>query len=223
MQSKGSAMAFFFVLLVMCVGAFAAFSALTSGRESPGVPIESGTPMEATGTVLVGSSPVPTDTPAETPSPGSELSTPVAPTATPVPPSTPTPPPSPTPSVSPTATGTSTRLGPAPPSGSYQYRVARNEQDCNKGGIIGGSVYDAAGNGLAWAKLRIYNDYGWDPRPFKESEGPPQAGKYEFTMGSEAGLFHLVIVDNDGQPVSPSVDVYYDPSCSQGLDWERVQ
>ena len=221
MQSRGSAMAFFFVLLVMCVGAFAAFSALTSGRESPGVAIESGTPMEATGTVPGGSSPVPRDTPAETPSPGSELSTPVAPTATPVPPSTPTSPPSPTPSVSPTATETSTGPGPVPPSGSYQYRVTRNEQDCNKGGIIGGSVYDAGGNGLAWANLRLYNDFGWTGS--KQSEGPPQAGKYEFTMGSEAGLFHLVILDNDGQPVSPAVDVYYDPSCSQGVDWERVQ
>jgi len=219
MQSKGSAMAFFFVLLVMCVGAFAAFSALTSGRESPGVAIESGTPMEVTGTVPVGSSPVPTDTPAETPSPGSELSTPVAPTATPVPPFTPTPPPSPTPSVSPTATETNTGPGPAPPSGSHQYRVARNEQDCNKGGIIGGSVYDAGGNGLAWANLWLYTE-GWDGT--SQSEGPPRTGKYEFTIFG-AGLFHLVILDDDGQPVSPVIDVDFDPSCSQRVDWERVQ
>jgi hypothetical protein len=42
-------------------------------------------------------------------------------------------------------------------------------------------------------------------------------------MGYEAGLFHLLIVDNDGQPVSPVVDVDYDPSCSQRVDWQRVQ
>jgi hypothetical protein len=42
-------------------------------------------------------------------------------------------------------------------------------------------------------------------------------------MGSEAGMFHLVILDNDGQPVSPVVDVDYDPNCSQHVDWEKVQ
>jgi hypothetical protein len=42
-------------------------------------------------------------------------------------------------------------------------------------------------------------------------------------MGFEAGVFHLVILDNDGQPVSPVVDVAYDPSCSQRVDWERAQ
>jgi hypothetical protein len=82
-------------------------------------------------------------------------------------------------------------------------------------------VYDAAGNGLAWANLRLYNDFGWSGA--RQSEGPPQAGKYEFTMGSEGGLFHLVILDNDGQPVSPTMDIYYDPACSQGVDWQRVQ
>jgi hypothetical protein len=81
-------------------------------------------------------------------------------------------------------------------------------------------VYDAAGNGLAWARLRLYNDYDFDEP--KQSEGPPQAGKYEFTI-FDAGLFHLVVEDNDGQQVSQVVDVVYDPSCSQRVDWERVQ
>jgi hypothetical protein len=102
-----------------------------------------------------------------------------------------------------------------------QYQVLHNERDCSKGGLIGGFVYDAGGNGLGWANLRLYNDYGWSA--VKQSEGPPQAGKYEFTMGSQAGMFHLVILDNDGQPVSPVVDVEYDPSCSQHVDWEKVQ
>jgi hypothetical protein len=88
--------------------------------------------------------------------------------------------------------------------------------------LIGGFVYDAAGNGLGGANLWLYNDYDFRPPP-QQSEGAPQAGKYEFTMGSEGGLFHLVIKDNDGQPVSPVVDVDYDPSCSQGIDWEKAQ
>jgi hypothetical protein len=222
MQSKSSAVAFIVVLLVMCVGACAGFSALTRGRESGIVAEESLTPAGVTATAPSEPGPVPTDTPAGTPSPNAELSTPVVPTATPVPPATPTLPPSPTPIVSPSPTETSSGPGPIPPPGS-QYWVTQNERDCAKGGLIGGWVYDAEGNGLGWAKLRIYNDFGWDPRPYKESEGPPQAGKYEFTMGSEAGLFHLVIVNDDGQPVSPVVDVDYDPNCSQRVDWQRIE
>ena len=220
MQSKGSAAAFLAVLLFMSLGACASFIALTRGREGDVAATETWTPAGLTATALSDSSPIATDIPAGTPSPNPELSTPVVPTATPVPPSTPTPPPSPTPSVSPTPTGTGTQPGPPPP-GANQYRVMRNERDCSKGGLIGGWVYDAAGNGLGWANLRLYNDYGWAAA--KQSEGVPQAGKYEFTMGFEPGLFHLVILDNDGQPVSPVVDVDYDPSCSQRVDWEKAQ
>jgi hypothetical protein len=220
MQGKGSAAAFLAVLLFMSLGGCASFMALTRGREGDVVAAETRTPAVLTATVTSDLSPIATGISAETPSPNPELSTPVVPTATPVPPSTPTPPPSPTPSVSPTPTGTSTQPGPPPP-GPSQYRVTRNERDCSKGGLIGGWVYDATGNGLAWANLRLYNDYGWAAA--KQSEGAPQEGKYEFTMGFEPGLFHLVILDNDGQPVSPVVDVDYDPSCSQGVDWERTQ
>lgn len=220
MQNKGSAVAFLFVLLVMCVGGCVAFSALTSGRGPQTVSLESSTPTWATEPTPAGSTSAPTYAPAETPSPHSELSTPVAPSATPVPPSTPTPQASATPAVPPTATRTTTGPGPAPPPGSYQYRVIRNERDCTKGGVIGGWVYDTAGNGLPWASVRIYNDFGWTAT--QQSEGPPQSGKYEFPLG-DAVLFHLEVVDNDGRVVSPTVDVNYDPTCSQRVDWERVQ
>ncbi|HUS71171.1 MAG TPA: hypothetical protein VM075_10430 [Anaerolineae bacterium] len=220
MQSKGSAAAFLAVLLFMSLGACASFIALTSGREGDVVAAETWTPAGLTATAPSDLSPIATDIPAGTPSPNPELSTPVVPTATPVPPSTPTPPASPTPSVAPTPTGTGTQPGPPPP-GPSQYRVTRNERDCSKGGLIGGWVYDAAGNGLGWANLRLYNDFGWAAA--MQSEGVPQAGKYEFTMGFEPGLFHLVILDSEGQPVSPVADVDYDPSCSQRVDWERAQ
>ena len=221
MQSKGSAVAFLVVLMVMCVGACLAFSALTSGRDSRVVAVESLSPSGEATTRAADSSPMPSETPAQTPSPSSDLSTPVVPTATPVPPSTPTPLPSPTPATTPTPTAESTGPGPIPPQGPYPYRVTRNEADCSAGGLIGGRVYDASGNGLAWANVYLYNDYGWSAR--KQSEGPPQAGKYEFTMGSDAGLFHLVIVDEADQPQSNVVDVDYKPNCSQIVDWERVQ
>ena len=217
-QNKGSALAFLFVLLIMCVGAFAAFSALTSGKGSHVVAVESLTPTEALATVSISATVEPAATPAETPPPGAELSTPVAPSPTPVSPITPTPVPTATPTLAPSPTTTSTE--PEPPSGSYQFRVRRNEPDCSAGGVIGGRVYDAVGNGLPSAKVYLHNDYGWSAN--KQSEGPPQAGKYEFNMGSDAGLFHLLVVDEGGQPLSPVVDIDYQPNCSQHVDWERV-
>ncbi len=99
--------------------------------------------------------------------------------------------------------------------------MIRNEVDCSKGGVIGGKVYDADGNGLPWATLKLYNDFEWSATD--ESEAPPEAGKYEFAMGTGAGLFYLVVVDDSGQQVSAVVDVEYRPDCSNRIDWERIR
>jgi hypothetical protein len=219
MQGKGSAAAFFVVLLFMGLGVCASGIALTRGGEGTVTATETWTPAALAATAPSYPTPVATDVPASTPSANPELSTPVVPTATPVPPSTPTPPPSPTPSISPTPTGTEIQPG-RPPPGTNQYRVIRDEPDCSRGRIIGGWVYDAAGNGVTGARLSLYTA-GW--RAAMQSEGSPQAGKYEFTLGFDAGLFHLVITDSDGQPISPVVDVEYEPNCSERVDWEKAQ
>jgi len=221
MQSKGSALAFLFVLLLMCLGACAAFSALTRGRQSQAVAVESWTPTAASVSSPAGSTPVATDTPAGTPSPNPELSTPVVPTATPVPPATPSPIESPTPRVRPTSTQTSGEATPVVPLGGYQFRVVQNERDCATVRLIGGWVYDADGNGLAGAQMYLYNDYGFEAP--QQTRGQPETGKYEYTMGSDAGVFHLVIVDGAGNPLSPVVDIDYQPDCSQRVEWQRIQ
>ncbi len=220
MQNKGSALVFLFVLFVMCLGAYGAASTLMKGRTGNIVALETLTPTAGVETSATSSIPVPTDTPAETPAPPSELSTPVVPTATPVPPATPTSPPQPT--ATPTSTPAGSVATPPPPVGEYLFRATRNERDCSSGGLIGGRVYDADGVGLQGIGIRIYNDYGWSPPP-RLSQGPPQAGKYEFTMGADAGLFHLLAVDNIGRPLSAVVDVDYEPACSYYIDWQRVQ
>jgi len=221
MQNKGSALAFLFVLLLMCLGACAAFSALTRGTQSQVVAVESWTPTEASVSSPTGSTPVASNTPAGTPSPNPELSTPVAPTATPVPPATATPAESPTPMESPTSTVPSGGATPVVPPDEYQFHVVRDERDCTTARLIGGRVYDAGGNGLPGARMYLYNDYGFEAE--KQTEGQSQAGKYEFTMGSDAGVFHLVIVDGAGNPLSRVVDIDYQPDCSQRVDWQRVQ
>ncbi len=224
MQNKTSALAFLFVIFVVCLGACAAFSTLTRGKGGGIVAVGSWTPTLEVGATSTASAPAPTELPVETPTPHTELTTPVAPTATPIPPATPTSPPSPTPTPSATPTRSASESTPVPPSGPHQYTVIRNEEDCSRGRLIGGWVYDASGNGLPWANVRLYNDFGFSA--IKESEGPPQApqaGKYEFTMGFDAGLFHVLVVDAAGQPLSEVIDVDYEPACSQRIDWQRVE
>jgi hypothetical protein len=222
MQNKGSALIFLFVLFVMCLGTYGAVSTIVKGRGSDVIALETLTPTAGAETTATRSTPVPTDTPAETPTPHSELSTPVAPTATPIPPATPTSAPRPTATPTTTPGRSAVSPTPAPPVGEYLFSAVRNERDCSSGGrLIGGKVYDADGAGLPGVKVHLYNDYAWSAE--KSSEGPPQAGKYEFTMGSDVGLFHLVIVDNIGQPLSGVLDVDYQPSCSYYIDWRSVQ
>jgi hypothetical protein len=81
-------------------------------------------------------------------------------------------------------------------------------------------VYDADGNGLPWANISLYSD--WWSAPPKQSEVPPQSGKYEFAMGLDAALFHLLIVDSEGRPLSAVIDVDYQPDCSYSIDWQQV-
>jgi hypothetical protein len=221
MQNKGSALAFLFVLFLMCLGACAGLSALTKGTGSQVVAVESWTPTEMAAGSPTGSTPLPTDTPADTPSPNSGLSTPVAPTVTPVPPATNTPLPSPTPTVGPTSTRPAGGATPVVPPGEYQFGIMRNERDCTKGGLIGGRVYGASGDGLPGVNIHLYNDFGYEADG--KTEGQSEAGKYEFAMGSDAGVFHLVIVDGAGRPLSQVLDVDYEPSCSQRVDWQRVR
>lgn len=122
---------------------------------------------------------------------------------------------------SPTSTVPSGGATPVVPPDEYQFYVVRDERDCTTARLIGGWVYDAGSNGLPGARMYLYNDYGFEAE--KQTEGQSQAGKYEFTMGSDAGVFHLVIVDEADNPLSRVVDIDYQPDCRQYVDWQRVQ
>lgn len=221
MKNKGSALAFLFVLFVMCIGSYAAVSALLKGKASSPIALETEAPTTQGEMTLASSTPVPTDTPAETPVPHSELSTPVAPTATPVPPATPTSPPRPTATPSSTATPGTASPTRAAPIGEYPFVATRNERDCRaNAGYIRGTVYDADGNTLSGVNVHLYSD-AYDQRI--QSKGGIDMGKYDFPMGPDAARFYLEIVDNLGNPISAAELVDYDPACTNYVDWQRVQ
>lgn len=101
-----------------------------------------------------------------------------------------------------------------------QVRVRQNAK-CNGTGDIRGVVQDAQGNPLTNVGIKIYNDYGYLP-PFARTDA---AGEYEIVLGSDKGLFHLVVVDDFGSNASAVLNVDYPGGNVQGchivVDWAR--
>lgn len=101
-----------------------------------------------------------------------------------------------------------------------QVRVRQNAK-CNGTGDIRGAVKDAQGNPLSNVGVKIYNDYGYQP-PYARTD---QAGEYEIVLGSDKGLFHLVVVDDFGSNASAVLNVDYPGGNVQGchivVDWAR--
>lgn len=101
-------------------------------------------------------------------------------------------------------------------------RVRQNAA-CNGTGDIKGSVQDAQGNPLANVGIKIYNDFGYLP-PYARTNN---AGEYEIVLGSDKGLFHLVIVDDFGSNASAVLDVEYPGGNVQGchinVNWTRLK
>ncbi len=101
-------------------------------------------------------------------------------------------------------------------------RVRQNAQ-CNGTGDIRGSVQDAQDKPIANVGVKIYNDFGYLP-PYARTD---EAGEYEIVLGSDKGIFHLVIVDDFGSNASAVLDVEYPGGNVQGchivVNWTRIK
>lgn len=99
----------------------------------------------------------------------------------------------------------------------------RQNAACSGTGTVRGSVQDAQGNPLPNVGVKIYNDYGYLP-PYARTD---LAGEYEIVLGSDKGLFHLVIVDDFGSNASAILNVDYPGGNVQGchivVDWTRTR
>lgn len=103
-----------------------------------------------------------------------------------------------------------------------QTRVRQNAK-CNGTGDIRGSVQNPEGEPIANVGVKIYNDFGYLP-PYARTD---PAGEYEIVLGSDKGLFHLVIVDDFGSNASAVLNVDYPGGNVQGchivVNWTRIK
>ncbi len=99
----------------------------------------------------------------------------------------------------------------------------RQNAPCNGTGDIRGSVQDAQNNPIANVGIKIYNDFGYLP-PYARTN---DAGEYQIALGSDKGLFHLVVVDDFGSNASAVLDVEYPGGNVQGchivVNWTRIK
>lgn len=101
-------------------------------------------------------------------------------------------------------------------------RVRQNAA-CKGTGDIKGSVQDTQHKPLANIGIKIYNDFGYLP-PYARTDS---AGEYEIALGSDKGLFHLVLVDDFGSNASAVLNVDYPGGNVQGchlvVNWTRIK
>lgn len=101
-------------------------------------------------------------------------------------------------------------------------RVRQNAQ-CNGTGDIKGSVQDTGHTPIPNVGIKIYNDFGYLP-PYARTDN---AGEYEIGLGTDKGVFHLVVVDDFGSNASAVLDVDYPGGNVQGchivVNWTRTK
>ncbi len=115
---------------------------------------------------------------------------------------------------------------PVPSIGAIVYSAVlsvRQNQKCNGTGSIKGAVQDGGGNPIPNVGVKIYNDYGYLP-PYARTD---IAGEYEMVLGTDKGVFHLVVIDEFGRNASEVTNVDYRGGNEQGchivLNWKRTQ
>jgi hypothetical protein len=228
-MSKGHAIGFLLVLLVIILGLYVAFTGFMSSRqalrEQPTLPPETAisqstrrpTPTVTPALIL------PTPIPSETLTP--TMTVPIS--ATGSPPSQPTaPPPTEPPQARPTDTPASPAEPPTPvPAPAYQFRLAGPAAPDPNHAIccyILGTIRDAAGNGLEGVQVQAFNE--WNTLPPAATKGGGEAGQYNIPIGRDAVTWYVVVVDANGNPISTQVPVPFDPNIANGfrVNWQRT-
>jgi hypothetical protein len=89
---------------------------------------------------------------------------------------------------------------------------------------IFGWVRDMQGRGLAGVSVKRYDDYGNVGTATTKSG--IDLGYYDFILGADPDIWHIVIIDGAGNPISPPMDVPHmkdgSTACQHRLDWQRT-
>jgi len=130
---------------------------------------------------------------------------------------------SPTVAGTPAPGGTPTLVTPAPAESYTWLTSTARDKPCSGAGSLSGTVRDALGRGIPNVTLGYYADL----IPLVSARTNAN-GQYQFTLGKDATVLHVVILGADGKtPVSLSADVFYPgglvAGCHIVIEWQRVQ
>ncbi len=112
----------------------------------------------------------------------------------------------------------------SPSTESYTWLTSTaRDKPCTGTGSLSGTVRDALGRGIPNVAIGYYADL----IPLT-SIRTNASGQYQFTLGRDATVLHVVILGADGKtPVSLSADVHYPgggvAGCHIVIEWQKVQ
>jgi len=226
-MSKGYAVGFLIVLLIVLLGLYVAFTGFMSTREAlraQATPVPTG----QVGQVTRAATPV-TPTPNTTFVPLPDHIPLITDTLTPTPTLPPTAEPSATPKpAKPPATRRPTappvKAPTATPVETFQFRVRSTQKDPSRPGCcyIFGYVRDANGNLLEG--IRVQASSQWDTQPPAITKAGAEAGWYDIPVYLPKGTYTVTIVDSAGNPISRQAVVDFDSSVAGWfrVDWQRT-
>ena len=249
MENRAYSFLFLGVMVVICLGAYVAVSALTDSSEPlVRVAAATNTPTATAShnaTIAVGTrTPTPTNTPFVLVIPTIIFPTITrTPTNTPTPSNTPTLPPFPSPRVIPTDTPTPTPSNTAPPSdtpvqpgeptatstpvlNNPTFVVASGpawdpSHICSGQYYIWGYVRNSQGQGMPNVRLSFFRKWPIPATVYDVTRGGSEAGRFEYTAGTAANEFQIAIVDGNDQPLSTSVYIQT-TKYDQGKCWYQL-
>lgn len=109
------------------------------------------------------------------------------------------------------------------PTESYTWLTSTaRDKPCTGAGTLSGTVRDALGRGIPNVAIGYYTD--WIPLTSARTNAN---GQYQFTLGKDATVLHVIILGADGKtPVSLSADVHYPgglvTGCHIVIEWQKV-
>lgn len=119
--------------------------------------------------------------------------------------------------------GTPTLIAVSPRESYTWLTSTARDKPCTGAGTLSGTVRDALGRGIPNVAIGYYTDL----IPLTSARTNAN-GQYQFTLGKDAAVLHVIILGADGKtPVSLSADVHYPGGlvvgCHIVIEWQKVQ